>query len=76
MPDPIQSAVVWAIFFVVALMMCKRLGYSFGPGPLNVVGMIILLAVFSYFFLLYWSVVESPNERKLRELQMAGDRTS
>jgi hypothetical protein len=59
----------WAIAFALSLGIGKRLGHQLGPGTLNVIGSVILMAMFFPVFLLYWSIVESPNEKRLRELE-------
>ena len=66
------SSFGWAITFAVSLGIGKRLGHELGPGPLNVIGSVFLIAMFAPVFLLYWSIVESPNEKRLRELERQG----
>jgi hypothetical protein len=63
------SAPGWAITVAVCFGIGKRLGRELGPGPLNVIGSVFLMALLAPVFLLYWSIVESPNERRLRELE-------
>ena len=71
--DPLASAltslVTLVVYVGVGLMLAKRLGYPFGPGLLNVLGLVLLLAMCAPILLIYAAFVESPNERRVRELE-------
>jgi hypothetical protein len=48
---------------VVAVKLAKRLGYD------GTTGMLMLLRIVAYVVLAVWAFIESPNERKIRDLQ-------
>jgi hypothetical protein len=59
----------WAITIAVTFGIGKRLGHELRPGSLNATGSIVLIALLAPLFLVYWAIVESPNERWMRELE-------
>jgi hypothetical protein len=48
---------------VVAVKLAKRLGYD------GTIGLLMIIPVVNYVVLAAWAFMESPNERKIRELQ-------
>ena len=68
MHDILSSVFAWVVTVAVTLGIGKRLGHTLGPGPLNVVGSLVLVILMAPVVLLYFSLVESPHERRLREL--------
>jgi predicted membrane channel-forming protein YqfA (hemolysin III family) len=54
-----------AVFsIVVAVKLAKRLGYE------GTTGLLMMLPVVNYMVLAVWAFAESPNERKIRNLQL------
>ncbi len=71
MNDVVTAAVVllfWLALIVVSTvgwcMIAKRLGYT----PLA--GLLMLIPGGNFFVFLYWAFSESPNERKIRRLEI------
>jgi hypothetical protein len=48
---------------VVAVKLAKRLGYD------GAAGLLMIFPVVAYVVLAVWAFIESPNERKIRELR-------
>jgi hypothetical protein len=69
MPDWTGTAICWIIYIVACIFMAKRLGYESQPGFLKTLGWIFIFALVGPLVLLYWAFTESPNERRLRELE-------
>jgi hypothetical protein len=48
---------------VVAVKLAKRLGYD------GTTGLLMMIPIVNYIVLAVWAFTESPNERKIRDLQ-------
>jgi hypothetical protein len=76
MYETASSTVVWIVLIAVTLGIGKRLGHTLGPGPLNLIGSLVLVVLLAPVVLLYLAVVESPNEKRLLELENRGNTAS
>jgi predicted membrane channel-forming protein YqfA (hemolysin III family) len=57
------SVAVAILSIVVAFKLARRLGYE------GTTGLLMMFPVVNYIVLAVWAFCESPNERKIRELQ-------
>jgi hypothetical protein len=57
------SVAIAILSIVVAFNLARRLGYE------GTTGLLMMIPVVNYIVLAVWAFSESPNERKIRELQ-------
>ncbi len=55
--------VMAVLSIAVSVKLAKRLGYG------GITGLLMIIPGMNYLVLAVWAFVESPNERKIRELQ-------